>query len=90
MFGLEAQGDWADLNNSRVSLLNPTLSTRVKTDGIGLFTGQLGWAWNAALLYVKGGAAVTSNRFDIFDTPTGIGLALGKCDALGRHPRCRL
>jgi outer membrane immunogenic protein len=74
VFGLEAQGDWADLSNRRVSLFNPTLSTRVKTDGIGLFTGQIGWAWNAALLYVKGGAAVTSNRFDIFDTPTGIGL----------------
>lgn len=75
VFGLEAQGDWADLSNTRISLLDPTLSTRVKTDGIGLFTGQLGWAWNAALLYVKGGAAVTSNRFDIFDTATGIGLA---------------
>jgi outer membrane immunogenic protein len=74
VFGLEAQGDWADLSNTRVSLLNPTLSPRVKTDGIGLFTGQIGWAWNAALLYVKGGAAVTSNRFDIFDTPTGLGL----------------
>src|SRR6478609_5027115 len=61
VFGLEAQGDWADLSNTRVSLLNPALSTRVKTDGIGLFTGQIGWAWNAALLYVKGGAAVTSN-----------------------------
>ncbi|WP_038945847.1 hypothetical protein, partial [Bradyrhizobium japonicum] len=60
VFGLEAQGDWADLSNTRVSLFNPTLSTTVKTDGIGLFTGQLGWAWNASLLYVKGGAAVTS------------------------------
>jgi outer membrane immunogenic protein len=74
VFGLEAQGDWADLSNTRVSVFDQTLSTRVKTDGIGLFTAQFGWAWNAALLYVKGGAAVTSNRFDIFDTPTGIGL----------------
>ena len=53
----------------------PALSTRTKTDGIGLFTGQIGYAWNAALLYVKGGAAVTSNRFSIFDNPTGIELA---------------
>jgi len=74
VFGLEAQGDWADFSNSRISLLDPTLSTRVRTDGIGLFTGQIGYAWNAALFYVKGGAAVTSNRFDVFDTPTGIGL----------------
>ncbi|WP_424630578.1 outer membrane protein [Bradyrhizobium sp. SYSU BS000235] len=74
VFGLEAQGDWADLSNTRISLLDPTLSTRVKTDGIGLFTGQLGWAWNAALLYVKGGAAVAGNKFEILDTASGIGL----------------
>ncbi|WP_439400148.1 outer membrane protein (plasmid) [Bradyrhizobium sp. PMVTL-01] len=74
VFGLEAQGDWADLSNTRVSLLNPALSTTVKTDGIGLFTAQLGWAWNASLLYVKGGAAVTSNRLDVFNNLTGVGL----------------
>jgi outer membrane immunogenic protein len=75
VFGVEAQGDWADLSNTRVSLFDPTLSTRTKTDGIGLFTGQIGYAWNAALFYVKGGAAVTSNRFSILDTFTGIELA---------------
>ena len=67
VFGVEAQGDWADLSNPRVSLVNPAFSTRTKTDGIGLFTGQIGYAWNAALFYVKGGAAVTSNRFSILD-----------------------
>jgi outer membrane immunogenic protein len=67
VFGVEAQGDWADLSSTRNSLLDPTLSLRTKTDGIGLFTGQIGYAWNAALLYVKGGAAVTSNRFSIHD-----------------------
>ena len=55
-------------------MFNPTLSTNVKTDAIGLFTGQIGWAWNAALLYVKGGAAVTNNRLDVIDNLTGIGL----------------
>lgn len=74
VFGLEAQGDWADLTNTRVSLINPALSTRVRTDAIGLFTGQIGYAWNAALLYVKGGAAVTDNSFTVLDTATGIGL----------------
>jgi outer membrane immunogenic protein len=68
VFGLEAQGDWADINASHVSLINPAFSTRVRVDGIGLFTGQIGWAWNAALLYLKGGAAVTDNRFDIITT----------------------
>lgn len=74
VFGLEAQGDWADLSSSHVSLFNPTLSTNVKTDAIGLFTGQIGWAWNAALLYVKGGAAVTDNNATLFNTASGIGL----------------
>jgi outer membrane immunogenic protein len=75
VFGLEAQGDWADLSNQRVSIINPLFSTRTSTDGIGLFTGQIGYAWNAALLYVKGGAAVTSNRFSILSTITGAELA---------------
>ena len=67
VFGVEAQGDWADFSNQRVSLFDPTFSTRTKTDGIGLFTGQIGYAWNQALFYVKGGAAVTNNRFSILD-----------------------
>ena len=75
VFGLEAQGDWADLSNTRLSLVDPRFSTRVRTDGIGLFTGQIGYAWNAALLYVKGGAAVTSNRFDILTTLGGVSVA---------------
>jgi outer membrane immunogenic protein len=75
VFGLEGQGDWADLSSSRVSLINPAFSTGTKTDGIGLFTGQIGWAWNASLLYFKGGAAVTSNRFSILSTLTGAELA---------------
>jgi outer membrane immunogenic protein len=68
VFGLEAQGDWADLSNSRISLINPAFTTRVRTDGIGLFTGQIGWTgWNAAaLFYIKGGAAVTNTSLDIF------------------------
>jgi len=83
VFGLEAQGDWANLSSSRVSLFNPgncalgvnCLSTRTQLNGIGLFTGQIGYAWNAALLYVKGGAGVTGSRFDILDTASGITLA---------------
>src|SRR5882724_5944582 len=39
VFGLEAQGDWADINSTHQSFLFPAFSTRVKVDGIGLFTG---------------------------------------------------
>jgi outer membrane immunogenic protein len=75
VFGLEGQGDWADLKASRVSFFNPLVSETVKVDAFGLFTGQVGYAWNASLLYFKGGAAVTSNRFDVFTTLNGVGLA---------------
>jgi outer membrane immunogenic protein len=75
VFGLEAQGDWADLSRTRVSLVDPFFSVNVKTDAIGLFTGQIGYAWNAALLYVKGGGAVVGNRFRVLETATGASLA---------------
>ena len=72
VFGLEAQGDWADLSNQRVSLIgNGGFSTRTKTSGIGLFTGQIGYAWNASLFYVKGGAAVTDTRFSVLGNAFG-------------------
>ena len=73
--GVEAQGDWADLSSQRISLINPAFSTRTRTDAIGLFTGQVGWAWNQTLFYVKGGAAVTNNRFSVLDTLTGFEFA---------------
>jgi outer membrane immunogenic protein len=75
VYGLEAQGDWADLSRTHLSLVDPTLSTTTKVDAFGLFTGQVGYAWNNVLWYFRGGAAVTGNRFTAFDTTTGLGLA---------------
>ncbi|WP_234682773.1 outer membrane protein [Bradyrhizobium monzae] len=62
VFGLEAQGDWADLSGRNASTVFG-VANRTHIDAFGLFTGQLGYAWNNALLYVKGGAAVTSNQY---------------------------
>ena len=66
VFGLEAQGDWANLKGSNTSTpaaLAP-LVNQTKIDAIGLFTGQVGYAWNNVLVYVKGGAAVTHNKYN--------------------------
>ena len=72
VFGLEAQGNWADFSGSNVSLLFGGLATnRTRIDAFGLFTGQVGYAWNNVLGYVKGGAAVTDNRYDGLATLTG-------------------
>ncbi|HEV2156420.1 outer membrane protein [Bradyrhizobium sp.] len=62
VFGLEAQGDWADLSGRNASTVFG-VANRTRIDAFGLFTGQVGYAWNNALLYVKGGGAVTRNRY---------------------------
>jgi len=73
VFGVEAQGDWANLkgSNSVLTAIVPA-TNQTKIDAIGLFTGQVGFAINNALLYVKGGAAVTDNRYSTFFTGSGV------------------
>lgn len=67
VFGIEAQGDWANLRGSNQSLLFAPSVNRSRIDSFGLFTGQVGYAFNTALLYVKGGAAVTTDHFDVLN-----------------------
>jgi outer membrane immunogenic protein len=75
VFGFEGQGNWADLKSFRVSTVNPTFSTSTTVDGLGLITGQLGYAVNAALFYLRGGAAVVGNRYDVSTTVGGVNVA---------------
>ena len=72
VFGVEAQGNWANLRGSSASVLDPNnpINIHSRIDSFGLFTGQVGYAWNNALLYVKGGAAITDDRFQFRDTIT--------------------
>jgi outer membrane immunogenic protein len=74
VFGVEAQGDWADLTGSNLSspaALGSIVTNQTKIDAIGLFTGQVGYAWNNVLWYVKGGAALTDDRYNGSVTGTG-------------------
>jgi outer membrane immunogenic protein len=76
VFGVEAQGDWADLRGSNTSIVLAPFVNRSKIDALGLFTGQVGYAWNNVLWYVKGGAAVTHDKYEglnpgvVFDRAT--------------------
>lgn len=63
VFGIEGQGDWANLKGSSTSTLAPVIGLESKVEAFGLLTGQIGYAWNNTLLYVKGGAAVTSDKY---------------------------
>ncbi len=68
VFGLEGQGDWADLRGSNISTAFPGFVNTSKIDAFGLFTGQIGLAWNNVLFYAKGGGAVTGDRFHVNTT----------------------
>jgi outer membrane immunogenic protein len=67
VFGVEAQGDWANLTGSNTSQTGTfggrPFSNKTKITAIGLFTGQVGYAWNNVLWYVRGGAAVTDDNY---------------------------
>jgi outer membrane immunogenic protein len=85
VFGIEGQGDWANLTGSNqstvltsaaaafpnskipaaLSKLGVSLVNTSKVDAIGMFTGQVGYSFGPTLLwYIKGGAAVTDNKYD--------------------------
>jgi outer membrane immunogenic protein len=68
VFGVEAQGNWADFTGSNPSLQFAGQTNQTKIDAFGLFTGQIGYAWDRALFYVKGGAAVIDNKYTATST----------------------
>jgi len=76
VFGLEAQGNWADLKGRNRSLVSPFVDNQSKINSFGLFTGQVGYAANNVLFYAKGGAAVVSDRFTTFNTGTDVAISL--------------
>ena len=72
VFGVEGQGDWADLKGRNISVIAPGFTNESTIGAFGLLTGQIGYAANNVLLYVKGGAAVTDDRFRSFVTGTNV------------------
>lgn len=91
VFGFEAQGNWADFSGDNISVVFPGSAVvtgdrnRTRIDAFGLFTGQVGYAWNNALFYVKGGGAVVGERYDIFAAPGTAGA--GVMQAFARETR---
>jgi len=72
VFGVEAKGDWANLKGSNPSSFLAGITNQTKVDAVGQVTGQVGYAWNTVLWYVKGGAAVTDNKYQGIATATGV------------------
>jgi outer membrane immunogenic protein len=72
VYGIDLQGDWANLRGSNPSVLQgPPIVNRSYVGAFGLATAQFGYAFNTALLYVKGGGAAVSDRFKGINSVTG-------------------
>jgi outer membrane immunogenic protein len=73
VIGVEGTGDWANLSDS-VALPNalfPSLSETFRVKSLYTATGQVGYAWNQALLYVKGGWAGANTNW-MASAPTAV------------------
>jgi outer membrane immunogenic protein len=79
VLGVEGDGDWANLSGTGVGpvgVVAPLATTnRSKVDALWAVTARGGYAFDAALLYVKGGGAWASDKYDRFFT--GGGAAIG-------------
>ena len=83
VIGVEGTAAWADLNQT-VALPNalfPSLSEQLKVQSLYTATGQVGYAWNQALLYVKGGWAGANTNWTVA-APTAV---VGQTPFTGAH-----
>ncbi|RTE92573.1 MULTISPECIES: outer membrane protein [Bradyrhizobium] len=62
VFGIEADGAWADVNASATAL---GVTVASKTDALGTVRGRIGWAVNNILLYGTGGYAWIDNKITV-------------------------
>jgi outer membrane immunogenic protein len=69
VFGLEADGAWADVSASATAL---GITVASKTDALGTVRGRIGWAVNNVLFYGTGGYAWIDNKL----SASALGLTL--------------
>ena len=62
--GVEADVSWSDLNGRHVSPFNADLRTKV--EGLGSFTGRLGYSWAQSLVYGKAGVGWARDKHQDF------------------------
>ncbi len=75
VFGVEGDFGWTNAKGTK-SFPDPVLkfflSANQSADWIATATARLGYAWNRALLYVKGGGAWIRNNYSITDNTGGL------------------
>lgn len=66
VFGIEADGSWADVSASATApVLGIPVTTSSKTDALGTVRGRIGWAVNNVLFYGTGGYAWIDNKISV-------------------------
>jgi len=88
VFGFEFQGDWANLRGQQCKRFAPSQYQSVADGCVRLVHGTGGYAFNTALIYLKGGAAVVADRNDILAGGVVAG-DIGRRQPLGRNCRRR-
>jgi outer membrane immunogenic protein len=73
VLGVEGEGGYMSLRGSAVDPLSPfvppdTVSTTRIGDWYAMATGRAGFAWDRALIYLKGGAAFVNTRVSVVDS----------------------
>lgn len=66
VFGLEADGAWADVSASAtVPVIGVPVTTTIRTDAMGTVRGRIGYAVNQVLFYGTGGYAWIDNKISV-------------------------
>jgi outer membrane immunogenic protein len=76
VLGLEGELGYLNLEGSAYAPWLTTLAATSKVgDWYGMITGRLGYSFDRAMIYVKGGAAFVNAEASIYSTVTGVGLS---------------
>jgi outer membrane immunogenic protein len=73
LLGVEGEYAWANIKGDTVDPFfagkNGPNVLSAKTDGLASATGRVGFVWDRALFYAKGGAAWAHDRYNVFLAP---------------------
>jgi outer membrane immunogenic protein len=71
VFGVEADGDWADIDGA-TRCPNPAFSCTAKVRDLASFRGRVGWANGPVLLYATGGFGYANVRYSTLTVAGGL------------------
>jgi outer membrane immunogenic protein len=57
VFGIEGQGSWAEIKGGADNIFTDAFASHSRIERMLTATGRVGYAWDRALLYIRGGGA---------------------------------